>query len=179
MELETGRYDARKDATALAQPLRKWARIGFLRGFAGISKEILPLGEMVLPSRAFSEVAWESLHATPAGTPEYEARQRYVMEVEEILVDYQTTCVESHIRNFFYGKLCDFLMAVLFASLMIGLVLEVGAFSGLTLCLFALIFVKIFFLQVSVRRAIGIAQSAFRFSRDDIRLPWATQETAG
>nr|WP_250808363.1 hypothetical protein [Neorhizobium tomejilense] len=174
MDIATGRYDAQKDAAALAAPLKKWARLGFLRGFSGIRKEMLPLGQMSLPSKAFSEVAWESLSATPADTPEYKERHRYVMEVEEILAQRQTRFVEDHIRNFFLGKLCDIFMALVFAALMIGLVLQVGAFSGLTLCLFALIFVKIFYLHVSVRRALGIAQAAFQCSRDDVRLPWAS-----
>lgn len=177
--MDTGKshYDAMGDATALAAPLRKWARIGFLRGFSGIRKEILPMGEMVLPSKAFSEVAWESLATIPHEGPEYEARHGYIIAVEEILRQRQTQFVEDHYRNSVWGHVCDFLLALVFIGLMVALLMTVGPFSSLTLILLSLIGVKIFFLQISVRRAIGIAQSAFKFSKEDIKLPWNREGT--
>jgi hypothetical protein len=172
MDTAKSRYDAKGDANALAAPLRKWARIGFLRGFSGVRREILPMGAMVLPSKAFSEVAWESLEQTPSDTPEYEERHRYILDVEEILRQRQTQFVEDHYRNSVWGHVCDFLLAMLFAVLMVELLLTVGPLSVLTLVLLALIGVKIVFLHVSVRRAIRIAQSAFQVSHEDIKLPW-------
>jgi hypothetical protein len=172
MDTGKGHYDALGDATALAAPLRKWARIGFLRGFSGIRKEIVPIGEMTLPSKAFSEVAWESLASIPHEDPEYEARHQYIMAVEEILRQRQTQFVEDHYRNSVWGHVCDFILAFVFVGLMVGLLMTVGPFSSLTLVLLMLIGIKIVFLQISVRRAIGIAQSAFKFSKDDIVLPW-------
>lgn len=172
MDTGNNHYDAMEDATALAAPLRKWARIGFLRGFSGIRKEILPMGEMVLPSKAFAEVAWESLDSIPHESAEYEKRHRYVLEVEEILRQRQTQFVEDHYRNSVLGHVCDFLLALVFMALMAALIMTVGPFSSLTLSLLSLIGIKILFLQISVRRAIGIAQAAFKVSRDDIRLPW-------
>ncbi|MDW9481771.1 hypothetical protein GOB57_24285 [Sinorhizobium meliloti] len=172
MDTVNSRYDAMGDANALAAPLSKWARIGFLRGFSGIRKEILPMGEMVLPSKAFSGVAWESLESIPHGGAEYEARHRYILEVEEILLQKQTQFVEDHYRNSMWGHVCDFVLALVFVVLMVALLMTVGPFSSLTLVLLALIGIKILFLQISVRRAIGIAQAAFQFSRDDVVLPW-------
>ncbi|MBY3432834.1 hypothetical protein HFN89_01420 [Rhizobium laguerreae] len=166
------RYDAQGDATALAAPLLKWARIGFLRGFSGVRKEILPVGAMVLPSKAFGDVAWESLGSLPHEGEEYEERHRYILEVEEILRQRQSQFVEDHYRNSVWGHVCDFLMALVFVGLMIGLLRTVGPYSPLTIGLLSLIGIKILFLHVSVRRAIRIAQSAFQFSRDDIKLPW-------
>lgn len=171
------RYDAMADANALAAPLRKWARIGFLRGFSGVRKEILPMGQMVLPSKAFSVVAWESLDATPRDTPEYDERHRYILELEEILRQKQTQFVEDHYRNSVWGHICDFLLALVFVVLMIALMVKVGPFSSLTLALLALIGIKILFLQVSVRRAIRIAQDAFQFSLENVKLPWEQEVT--
>ena len=178
MTTVASRYDAQGDAVALSAPLRKWARIGFLRGFSGVRKEILPVGEMVLPSKAFSEVAWENLASIPHETPEYAERHRYVMEVEEILRQRQTQFVEDHLRSSMWGHVCDFLLALLFLGLMAGLMFTVGPYSHLTLSLLGLIAMKILFLQISVRRAIGIAQSAFQFSREDVKLPWETEPRA-
>ncbi|MCS4088416.1 hypothetical protein [Rhizobium sp. BK176] len=172
--MDTGKsqYDAMGDATTLAAPLRKWARIGFLRGFSGVRKEILPMGAMILPSKAFGDVAWESLNSISHEGEEYEARHRYVLEVEEILRQRQSQFVEDHYRNSVWGHICDFLLALVFVGLMIGLLTSVGPLSPLTIGLLSLIGIKIIFLHVSVRRAIRIAQSAFQFSRDDIKLPW-------
>lgn len=172
MTTDVNHYDAQRDAAILVAPMRRWARIGFLRGFSGIRKEILPEGEMVLPSKAFSDVAWESLAEVSETSPEYAERHRYIMEVEEILRQRQTQFVENHLRNSMLGHVCDFLLALLLLGLMIALMVAVGPFSALTLSLFGLIGIKILFLQVSVRRAIDIAQAAFKFSREDVKLPW-------
>lgn len=168
----TSRYDSRRDAALLAAPLGKWARIGFLRGFAGIRKEILPVGAMALPSKVFAEVAYESLETVPRESEEYAARLAYINEVEEILRGKQNEFVENHYVNSIWGHVGDFVTAVMFVALGWALIATVGPFDHLTLFLLALMGIKIMFLQVSVHRAIGIAQQAFQTRREQIVLPW-------
>lgn len=166
------RLDARRDAEALASPLASWARFGFLRGFSGMRKEILPDGAVVLPSKAFSVAAARSLSAMPADDPRLDARKLYVSEVEETLRGLQTEAVEAHYRNTIWGHVCDLAMALVFVALMAALIVEVGPYSKLTIGLLALIAAKIIFLQYSVRRAVRIAERAFMVSDRDIGLPW-------
>jgi hypothetical protein len=173
MSSETaGAYDAQADAKVLAAPLKKWAWVGFLRGFSGFRKSMLPVGRFILPSTAFSEVAYASIDRERDGEEEYERRLAYIMAVEEILAGKQSEFVLNHYKNTIRGHVADFLLALLFVVLGGLLIYRVGPFSPLTWTMLSLIGIKIIFLQVSVRRAIGIAQDAFQAKKEDIVLPW-------
>lgn len=172
MTTKTDGYDPSEKAEDLIAPLRRWAKFGFLRGFAGIRKEIVPEGEMVLPSKAFMEAARENLKDLDDKSQEFRERMRYVTEVEAILRRQQRELIDAHWRNSLLGHVGDLLLALVFVALMVALVVKVGPFSWLTIGLIGLIGIKILFLQVSVNKALRIAQKAFMFEKSNIAFPW-------
>lgn len=166
-------WDAAAAAEALAAPLRAWAWTGFLRGFSGTRKEVLPLGSMRLPSKAFTEVAMAEIEG--ASGEEYEARHRYILEVEEALRRKQNEFIRLHYRNTVWGHAADFALGLTMAGLMIGLICRVGPYSPVTPILMGLIALKGAFLHCSVKRAIRIADRAFDVRNEDVLLPWRSR----
>lgn len=167
-----GGYDAAGDAERLAAPMRKWARIGFMRGFSGIRGEVLPKGKMKLPSAAFHEAASKDI---PEGATDDEnlARIAYVEAVEARLREVQAKAINDHFRKAALGQAADVAVGLLFLGLGIGLIVRVGPYHPVTLVLIGLFAVKLLFMHLSVRRLLRIAQAAFKTQADDIVMPWS------
>jgi hypothetical protein len=49
-------YDSDIIVEQLSAPMKKWAKMGFMRGFVGLRTEALPKGKMVLPSAALMKL---------------------------------------------------------------------------------------------------------------------------
>lgn len=165
-------FDAEKDADALGAPLAKWARLGFMRGFSGIRKEVLPEGAMTLPSKAFGEAAASSMSVIGLPEGERTRREAYVEDVQERLRVLQNGYIQAHYRNSLWGHVADFVMALLIVALTVTLLWEFGVFSHYALFLVFLLAAKTIFLRVSVIRAFKIAQTAFKTNPASIVLPW-------
>lgn len=165
-------YNARADAAAIGVALEKWARIGFLRGFAGVRSSIIPEGQMKLPSAVFHELAIKNLENDLGSEEEKRRRVRYIDEVTAYLTNQQSYYIEEHYKKSVWGHLMDFVSASIFVVLGGLLIYQFGPFHPVTLVLIGLFGVKLLFLWASVRRMISIAQNAFNHDAEKIRLPW-------
>jgi hypothetical protein len=172
MTKELKNYDAKADADLLAQPLKKWANIGFLRGFAGVRNEIIPGGEVTLPSSVFHRVAIDQIGYGNPSKEEMAKRLKYVEDVVAMLSQSQAHYVEEHYKRSIYGHIADFITALIMTGLIIGLFQTYGYFHPLALSLVGLLGAKLLFLFVSVRRMIKIARNTFAKQTMNISLPW-------
>jgi hypothetical protein len=165
-------YDAVGDAERFAEPLKAWAKFGFMRGFSGMRGAMIPEGQVSLPSAVFFEIA--NLHLTDdeASPAEIERRKQYILSVTSILTSKQTLYIDEHYRRTIQGHAVDFASASIFVTVIIGLILEYGPYHPLVLVLIGMIGVKMIFLSFSVRRMVKIAQSTFKRETHAIRLPW-------
>lgn len=166
-------YDARDDALALAKPLRTWARMGFLRGFVGMRRDLGPSGRMVLPSTAFYEAAMAGLaDPLPANAAEASARLAYVEEVEGMLQALQTSLVHEHYRKALHGRIVDIAVGFL-SAVLVGLSwVELGIEHPVTVGILLILSAKAILIHIFIRRMVSGAMGAFLASASDVRLPW-------
>lgn len=166
-------FDSRADAERLAAPLRAWARLGFLRGFAGTRSDLGPKGRLVMPSAAFREAVQASLGgASPVDEHEAQARRRYVEDVETYLHDFQSNVVVDHYRKAFLGWCVDLAMGWTIVAIAVAAWYFLGIHHPATMTLLVLLSAKVVLIQVFVRRRISQAMVAFRSSSADVSLPW-------
>ena len=166
-------YDAHKDADDLLKPLKKWASIGFLRGFSFTRREVVPEGFMALPSTVFLKVATESLKESQVDKDERASREKYVQEVEEILRERQNKLVDAHFKSSVIGRVLDILLGLAFVLLMVTLFLSVGPFSKFTISFMVGMSLILMLLQLSVGRFIKVAEAAFFMEKTSVKLPWS------
>lgn len=171
-------YDADAGAKALSAPMSAWAKSGFLRGFAGVHGETLPRGQVHLPSTAFLDAVTERLGEGSPDEREMERRLAYMEAVIERLHDIQSKCIRSHYRAASWGRVADFAMALMVLGLMAGLFHRVGVYHPLTAMFLVLFATKLGFMHYAARRAVKLARSAFRPSKDEVRLPWDGPQAA-
>lgn len=165
-------YDAEMDAEKLSVPMKKWARMGFLRGFAGVRGEVLPKGKMSLPSAAFHEAATRGLQ--DIGNPdEFERRHVYISAVESKLREVQAEAISDHFRKAALGRAADFALGFMVIALTAGLIVRLGAFHPLTFVFLILFAAKLLFMHLSVRGMLNAANAAFKTQASEVRLPWA------
>lgn len=169
-------YDAERDAEELASPMRRWARIGFMRGFAGIRAEVLPKGKVSLPSAAFHAAATKGIEEV--GEEEAARRHAYISAVESKLRKVQATSIQDHFVKATLGQVADIAIGILVLSLTIGLIARFGPFHPVTFVFLVLFAMKLGFMQLSARRFLKAADEAFNQQAEDIRLPWS-DETKG
>jgi hypothetical protein len=167
-------YDSDIIVEQLSAPMKKWAKMGFMRGFVGLRTEALPKGKMVLPSAAFNEVA---LKAIDEGKPTYEEmtlRTRFVAEVDQKLREMQGEAINRHFKFATIGQFVDIVMAIGITILIVGLLIRVGPYHPITMALVPLFGVKLLFVRHSAKRVLNIAQQAFKSKADQIGLPWSS-----
>jgi len=169
-------YDAENDAEKLSEPMRKWAQVGFMKGFAGVRGEVLPKGRVSLPSAAFHDAATEGLDQV--SPEEAERRKAYIAAVEARLREVQAKSIQDHFMRAAWGRVADLAVGVLVVVLTIGLIVRVGAFHPVTFVFLVLFAAKLAFMQLSVRRFLKVADEAFNQQADRIRLPWKEAEEA-
>lgn len=169
-------YDAVKDAEELAEPMRRWARIGFMKGFAGVRTEVLPKGRVSLPSAAFHDAATKGLDEVEE--EEAARRRAYIAAVEARLREVQAQSIQQHYARSVMGRIADFALGLMVVALAVGLIFRFGAFHPVTLAFLVLFAAKLAFMQVSVRRFLKVADEAFNQQADRIRLPWRDAEEA-
>lgn len=167
----TAKYDAGADAERLLVTIRKWAGMGFLRGFAGIRQEILPKGKMSLPSAAFHEAAVAGLDEL-TDEAEVARRRAYIDEVESKLRETQASAINEHFRKAALGQVADAALGFFVIALTIGLLWRVGPFNPLTFVFLILFAAKLAFMHFTVRKMLNAATKAFKSHPDDIVLPW-------
>lgn len=165
-------YDAKTDAALFAESLRAWAKLGFWRGFAGIRSEIIPGGQMTLPSAAFYKKATEILGENDPDETELEIRKIYIENVLSRLSEHQSSYIDQHYKGFIIGHIVDIAVGLTVIALMTGLFYTYGPFHPVPLSLVGLLGIKLIFLFVSVRRMIKIAQNTFTSKAAMIRIPW-------
>lgn len=163
-------YNAEKDAEKLSEPMRRWARIGFMRGFAGIRGEMLPRGKVSLPSAAFHAAATQGIDEV--GEEEAARRRIYIAVVEARLREVQAESIHDHFMKAAWGQIADFGVGVLVVVLTVGLLVRVGPFEPITFAFLLLFALKLGFMQLSVRRFVKVAEEAFNHQADRVRLPW-------
>lgn len=168
-------YDAKTDAASFVGSLRSWAKLGFLRGFAGVRGEIIPGGKMTLPSSAFHRKATESLEVGSPDADELQRRKQYMVEVSALLSEHQSFYIDQHYKRFILGHVVDIAVGLVVVGLMAGLFYTFGPFHPVPLSLAALLGVKLIFLFLSVRRMIKIAQHTFTSKAAMIRIPWEAE----
>lgn len=165
-------YDAKADAATFSNSLRSWANIGFLRGLSGTRQEMIPGGEMKLPSAVFHSKAMASIDLDNPDSKEKENRERYINEVMAILTERQAHYIEQHYQRSILGHIVDFGAGLVVIALIAGLFWTYGAFHPISLSIVGLLGLKLIFLFISVRRMIRIAQSTFTTRAAAIRIPW-------
>lgn len=166
------KYDSDEIVSQLSAPMKKWAAMGFMRGFAGLRTEALPKGKMVLPSAAFNEIAQQTLKEGDPTDEEIQVRKTYVAEVDQKLREMQGEAINRHFKFAAIGQSVDIMMAIAIVALVVGLLVRVGAYHPLTISLIFLLAVKLLFVRHSAKRVLNIAQAAFKSKADQIRLPW-------
>lgn len=171
-EENKNKYNSDVLVSQLSAPMKKWAEMGFMRGFAGVRTEVLPKGKMVLPSAAFNELAKRSLREGEPNPEEFEIRTAYVAEVDQKLREMQGEAINRHFKFAAIGQMVDIGMALGILALIAGLLIRVGPFHPLTMALIFLLAIKLLFVRHSARRLLNIAQDAFKAKADKIRLPW-------
>jgi len=166
-------YDARGDADRLAVSLHQWARLGFLRGFAGMRSDLGPKGRVVLPSAAFREAAAAAIGKPESvGEEEYGARAAYVEEVESILHSIQSDVIADHYGRANLGWAVDLAMGwliVLFAAIAWYFV---GIMHPVTISILVVLPALSVAVQLVARKKIAAAMKAFRMESSEIRMPW-------
>jgi hypothetical protein len=168
-------YDAKTDAALFAESLRAWAKLGFLRGFAGVRSEIIPGGKMTLPTAAFHRIATESLEEGAPDKVEIERRRLYISDVSTMLSEHQSFYIDQHYKGFILGHVVDIVVGLAVIAIMAGLFYTYGPFHPIPLALVGLLGVKLIFLFLSVRRMIKIAQNTFTSKAAMIRIPWNSE----
>jgi hypothetical protein len=166
-------YDSQADAALFAESLRSWARLGFWRGFAGVRGEIIPGGQLTLPSVAFDKKAREIIEFNSPDAVERKKREDYIDEVIAMLSLHQQHYIDQHYTRFILGHIMDVIVGLVMIALMSGLFYTYGPFHPVPLSLVGLMGAKLIFLFVSVRRMIKIAQNTFTSNAAMIRIPWA------
>ena len=166
-------YDSQADAALFAESLRSWAKLGFWRGFAGVRSEIIPGGQLTLPSVAFDKKAREILEIGSPDGVELKKRENYIDEVIATLSLHQQQYIDQHYKRFIMGHIVDVVVGLVMIALMAGLFYTYGPFHPIPLSLVGLLGLKLIFLFVSVRRMIKIAQNTFTSKAAMIRIPWA------
>lgn len=170
-------YDSHADAALFAESLRSWAKLGFWRGFAGVRSEIIPGGQLTLPSVAFDKKAREILETGSPDADERKRREDYIDEVIAMLSLHQQHYIDQHYKRFILGHIVDVIVGLVVIALMSGLFYTYGPFHPVPLSLVGLLGLKLIFLFVSVRRMIKIAQNTFTSKAAMIRIPWAADTT--
>lgn len=165
-------YDAKKDIGILSENMRKWASLGFMRGFAGLRSELFPIGQTTLASAAFLEVAQHQMTAGSPDVDEQARRKAYIEAVEGGLRECQVDSVHRHHLHAILGQIADLLMAMALLAIIFGLIYVKGAFHPLTLTFISLLAVKILFMHWTIRKIVNVAKAAFMTNSDDIKLPW-------
>lgn len=166
------KYDSDHIVSQLSAPMKKWAEMGFMRGFVGLKTEALPKGKMVLPSAAFNEVASKFIGNGMPTNEELALRKKFIAEVDQKLREMQGDAINRHFKFATIGQFVDILMALVITMLIIGLLIRVGPYHPVTMGLITLLGVKLLFVRHSAKRVLDLAQSAFKSKADQIRLPW-------
>jgi len=174
---EAAAYDAEGDALRISAPIRKWKGMGFLRGFAGIGKEVLPKGRMSLPSAAFHEAASEGLEEVE-DEAERKRRAAYIAAVEGKLREVQAEAIAGHFQMAALGRLADAALGLFVIALTVGLLVRMGPFHPITFAFLTLFAVKLVFMHFSVTKMLGEANVAFLAEPSQIDLPWDRVERA-
>lgn len=168
-------YNAKSDAEKLSASMKKWASIGFLRGFSGIREEVLPKGKMNLPSAAFHEAATRDIETV---TDEMERMRRlsYIAAVEAKLREAQAEYINAHFTKAAFGQAVDMALGLAVIAMTVGLIVRVGAFHPLTFAFLVLFALKLVFMHFTVRHMLKAASKGFRSEASEISLPWDTSE---
>jgi len=164
-------YDPEADAELWAEPIRKWASSGFLRGFTGLKSETIPLGKTRLPSMAFYTKALESLNSGEPDGPELERRMSYMEAVGERLRKIQSESINKHFRLAALGQFADLVVALLILGIILGLILNVGQFNPMAIVLMLLLGIKLLVVRHYATRVVATAHAAFR-SELSLKMPW-------
>lgn len=170
------KYDPIIDSERYAAPLQEWARLGYLRGFAGMRSDLGPKGKMSLPSAAFHQAAMASIDTPPGDPEEMRARRTYVEAVEANLMEIQSEVIDDHYAKAMRGWVMDFIVGVISLGICLLAWWQLGLYHPLTIALLVLISLKTIIIQYVVRRMIAGTMKAFAAKTSDIRLPWATPD---
>jgi hypothetical protein len=168
-------YDATADSERYAAPLREWASMGYLRGFAGMRSDLGPKGKMTLPSAAFHQAAVASLETPPADETEMSARREYVESVEANLMRIQSGVIADHYSKAQRGWIMDLAVGFLSAAICLIAWITLGLYHPVTISLLVLISAKTLIIQYFVRRMIIGSMGAFAAKTTDIKLPWGSE----
>jgi hypothetical protein len=172
----TASYDAAQDALMHGRILRQWALAGFMRGLAGTRTELLPQGGLSMPSEAFRERAEASMRADGSAGAERTAREAYVAEVEELLLDAQRNAVERHWLLARIGVFVDVFLS-LSAILLFGELSALhGVFEPVTLGFLGLVGTIFILLSFAAKRVVLLSREVFLAKPEEFALPWEPAE---
>lgn len=166
------RYEAAEDARRHGRILRQWALAGFMRGLAGTRTELLPQGGLSMPSEAFRERAETSIRNDAPEGAERAAREAYLTEVEEFLLEAQRKAVERHWLLARIGVLMDVLLS-LAAILVFGQLSAIhGVFDPVTLAFLGLVGTAFIMLSFAAKRVVVLSREVFLAKPEEFALPW-------